>query len=98
MELGKAAASDQPAAPERGIGGGVVHAPIQGVVRSLDPSLIVTVEQAEALPCVYETLTWAVEGTADHPVAGERSDRWKTAARATASGSSRVCAFTTAGD
>ena len=40
-----------------------MHAPIQGVVRSLDPSLIVTVEQAEALPCVYETLTWAVEGT-----------------------------------
>ena len=62
-ELGKAAASGQPAAPERAIGGGVVHAPIQGVVRSLDPSLIVTVEQAEALPCVYETLTWAVEGT-----------------------------------
>ena len=37
--------------------------PIQGVVRSLDPSLTVTVEQADVLPSVFETLTWAVEGT-----------------------------------
>ncbi len=63
-ELGKATdAPSAAAAPERQIGGGVVHVPIQGVVRSLDPSLTVTVEQAEALPTVFETLTWAVEGT-----------------------------------
>jgi ABC-type transport system substrate-binding protein len=37
--------------------------PITGVVRSLDPSLAVTVEQAETLPCVFETLTRAVDGT-----------------------------------
>jgi peptide/nickel transport system substrate-binding protein len=32
-------------------------------VRSLDPSLTSTVEQADVLPSVYETLTWAAEGT-----------------------------------
>ena len=37
--------------------------PIQGVVRSLDPSLTATVEQADVLPSVFETLTWAAEGT-----------------------------------
>ncbi len=64
-ELGKAsaAASSLAAAPDRQLGGGVLHVPIQGVVRSLDPSMTVTVEQADALPSVFETLTWAAEGT-----------------------------------
>jgi ABC-type oligopeptide transport system substrate-binding subunit len=62
-EIGKAAAPSAPAAPDRQLGGGVLHVPIQGVVRSLDPSLTVTVEQADALPSVFETLTWAAEGT-----------------------------------
>ncbi len=62
-ELGKAAAPSTPAAADRQLGGGILHVPIQGVVRSLDPSLTVTVEQADALPSVFETLTWAVEGT-----------------------------------
>jgi len=62
-ELGKAAAPSVPAAPEPQIGGGVLHVPIQGVVRTLDPSLTATVEQADVLPSVYETLTWAAEGT-----------------------------------
>ncbi len=64
LELGKATdAPSAAAAPDRQIGGGVLHVPIQGVVRSLDPSLTVTVEQADVLPSVFDTLTWAVEGT-----------------------------------
>ena len=62
-ELGKAVAPAAPAAPDRQSGGGILHVPIQGVVKSLDPSLTVTVEQAEVLPTVFETLTWAAEGT-----------------------------------
>jgi ABC-type transport system substrate-binding protein len=62
-ELGKTEAPAAPAPAERPLGGGVLHIPIQGVVRSLDPSLTVTVEQADALPSIFETLTWAVEGT-----------------------------------
>jgi ABC-type transport system substrate-binding protein len=62
-DLGKAAAPAAPAALDPQIGGGVLHVPIQGVVRSLDPSLTGTVEQADVLPSVFETLTWAIEGT-----------------------------------
>ncbi len=62
-ELGKAAPSAAPAAAERASGGGILHAPIHGVIRSLDPSLTAIVEQADVLPSVFETLTWAVEGT-----------------------------------
>ena len=65
-ELGKAEVSAA-ASAERPAGGGVLHIPLQGVVRSLDPSLVVTVEQADALPSVFETLTWAVEGTRISP-------------------------------
>ena len=60
-ELGKAASPA--AAPDAGAGGGILHVPIQGLVRSLDPSLTSTVEQADVLPSIYETLTWAMEGT-----------------------------------
>jgi ABC-type transport system substrate-binding protein len=62
-ELGKAEAPAAAAQAEKAVGGGILHVPIQGVVRSLDPSLTVTVEQADALPSVFETLTWAAEGT-----------------------------------
>ncbi|HWZ85425.1 MAG TPA: ABC transporter substrate-binding protein [Thermoanaerobaculia bacterium] len=62
-ELGKAAAPALAPVSDKQVGGGVLHIPIQGVVRSLDPSLTVTVEQADALPSVFETLTWAAEGT-----------------------------------
>jgi ABC-type transport system substrate-binding protein/serine/threonine protein kinase len=62
-DLGKTTAPSVPAAPEPQIGGGVLHVPIQGVVRSLDPSLTGTVEQADVLPSIFETLTWAAEGT-----------------------------------
>ncbi len=63
-ELGKTAAASAPAAaPERAVGGGVLHVPIQGSVRSLDPSVTSTIEQADVIPSIYETLTWALEGT-----------------------------------
>ncbi len=62
-ELGKAEAPAAAPAPDRQIGGGVLHVPILGAVRSLDPSLTVTVEQADVLPSVFETLTWAADGT-----------------------------------
>ncbi|MGH9368142.1 MAG: ABC transporter substrate-binding protein [Thermoanaerobaculia bacterium] len=61
--LGKAAEAAARADLKRPSAGGILQVPILGVVRSLDPSLTVTVEQAEVLPCVFETLTWAVEGT-----------------------------------
>ncbi len=66
-DVGKAEASAASASAERPAGGGVLHIPLQGVVRSLDPALVVTVEQADALPSVFETLTWAVEGTRISP-------------------------------
>ena len=63
-ELGKAdVASPAVEAAESAGSGGVLHVPIQGVVRSLDPALTSTVEQADVLPSVFETLTWAIEGT-----------------------------------
>ncbi len=62
-ELGKAEAPARPAAPERQTGGGTLHVPIAGVVRNFDPALSLTAEDAEVLPTVYETLTYAVDGT-----------------------------------
>jgi ABC-type transport system substrate-binding protein len=60
-ELGKVAAPAAETAPERHAGGGTLHVPVAGVVRSLDPSLVSTVEQAEVLPNVFESLTRATE-------------------------------------
>jgi peptide/nickel transport system substrate-binding protein len=37
--------------------------PIAGVVRAIDPSFSTTQEDAEVLSCIFETLTFAVEGT-----------------------------------
>jgi ABC-type transport system substrate-binding protein len=56
-EVGKASAGTPTAVPARSSVEGVLHVPIAGVVRSLDPSLTETVEQAEVLPNLYETLT-----------------------------------------
>ena len=47
----------------RQAGGGILQVPIAGIVRSLDPSLSGTVEQAEVFPQIFETLTFAVDGT-----------------------------------
>ncbi len=56
-DVGKASTQATVAAPGRAAAEGVVHVPIAGVVRSLDPAMTDTVEQAEVLPNVYETLT-----------------------------------------
>jgi ABC-type transport system substrate-binding protein/serine/threonine protein kinase len=64
-ELGKAeaaAAPDRPG-PERRTGGGILQVPIAGVVRTLDPAQCETLEQSEVVPCLFETLTRALEGT-----------------------------------
>jgi ABC-type transport system substrate-binding protein len=62
-EVGKTQAPAVRTGPDRRAGGGIVHAPVAGIVRSLDPSLATTVEQAEVLPQIFQTLTFAVEGT-----------------------------------
>ncbi|HLN93478.1 MAG TPA: ABC transporter substrate-binding protein, partial [Thermoanaerobaculia bacterium] len=61
-ELGKSAATGPGAAPSPATAEGVLHVPIAGVLRSLDPSLTETVEQAEVLPNIFETLTLQGEG------------------------------------
>ncbi len=64
VELGKTAASGQPAAPERADRRRrPPRARSRASCAASTRPLIGTVEQAEVLPCVYETLTWAVEGT-----------------------------------
>jgi peptide/nickel transport system substrate-binding protein/oligopeptide transport system substrate-binding protein len=60
-EIGKVQAPEAAAAPDRLAGGGTPRVPNAGVVRSLDPALTATVEQAEVLPCIFETLTRATE-------------------------------------
>jgi ABC-type transport system substrate-binding protein len=62
-EIGKAVAVVPRPAPERPPAGGTLHVPIQGIVRSLDPNLVETIEQGEVLPSIFETLTWALEGS-----------------------------------
>ena len=62
-EVGKTEAPAAPMASDRQVGGGTLQVPIAGVVRSLDPSLAATVEQAEVLPQIFQTLTFALEGT-----------------------------------
>jgi ABC-type transport system substrate-binding protein len=62
-EVGKAAAPAARMAPERQEAGGTLNVPIAGVVRIVDPSLSATQEDSEVLPSVFETLTYAAEGT-----------------------------------
>jgi ABC-type transport system substrate-binding protein len=62
-ELGKVEAPSARATPERQKGGGTLHVPIAGVVRSIDPVLCETQEQSEVEPSLFETLTRALEGT-----------------------------------
>ncbi len=42
--------------------GGVIHVPITGTIHRLDPSLAGTVEDAEVMPIIFETLTRDVGG------------------------------------
>ena len=62
-EVGKAQAPAARAVSERPAGGGILNVPIAGVVRSFDTALSVTAEESEVISTVFETLTWAVEGT-----------------------------------
>ncbi|MGH9363656.1 MAG: ABC transporter substrate-binding protein [Thermoanaerobaculia bacterium] len=62
-EVGKAQAQAIRAVPERPAGGGILNVPIAGVVRSFDTALSGTAEDSEVLSTVFETLTWAAEGT-----------------------------------
>jgi len=62
-ELGKAEDVAERPAPERQAGGGVLHVPIAGIVRTLDPALCETQELSEVTPSLFETLTRAIDGT-----------------------------------
>ncbi len=62
-ELGKAEEMEDRAAAERQTGGGIVHVPIAGVVRNIDPASCETHEQSEVGPCLFEALTRALDGT-----------------------------------
>jgi len=44
------------------VAGGVIHVPITGTLHRLDPSLAGTVEDAEVLPSIFETLTRDIGG------------------------------------
>jgi ABC-type transport system substrate-binding protein len=52
----------EPALEAARTGGGVVHVPIAGVVTNIDPALSDTLEQAEVIPAVFETLTRDIGG------------------------------------
>jgi ABC-type transport system substrate-binding protein len=60
-ELGKAESGDERAVERRT--GGILHVPIAGVVRNIDPALCETQEQSETGPALFETLTRALGGT-----------------------------------
>ena len=60
-DLGKTQAAAGPTA-DRPAAGGIIHVPIAGAIRSLDPSVDSTVEKGETLPNVFETLTRQTEG------------------------------------
>jgi len=55
-EVGKGEPSE-PAIEARSVGGGILHIPIAGVVSTLDPSQLDTLEMAETIPNIVETLT-----------------------------------------
>jgi ABC-type transport system substrate-binding protein len=62
-ELGKTEAPAERPVAAKQAGGGVLQVPVAGVVRSLDPSVAGTAEQAEVLGMIYQTLTFAIDGT-----------------------------------
>jgi len=62
-ELGLAEAGALRTAAERPAEGGILHVPIAGVVRSIDPALCETLEHSEVSPSLFETLTRALGGT-----------------------------------
>ncbi|MEO8190461.1 MAG: ABC transporter substrate-binding protein [Acidobacteriota bacterium] len=62
-EVGKTEAPAEQPSPARHAGGGILQVPIAGIVRNLDPALSGTVEQAEVFAQLFETLTYAIDGT-----------------------------------
>src|SRR5262249_59310094 len=60
-EIGKVEAVAPAAAPDRLLGTGVLQVPVAGAVRSLEPAIAATAEQAEVLSSVYEPLTPATQ-------------------------------------
>jgi ABC-type transport system substrate-binding protein len=61
-DVGKAAAPAARTGADRA-GGGVLQVPIAGVVRVFDPALGAVAEDSEVQSTVFETLTYAVDGT-----------------------------------
>jgi ABC-type transport system substrate-binding protein/tetratricopeptide (TPR) repeat protein len=61
-EIAKAEAAPAPAAPRLAAGGGVITVPIAGVVSTLDPALMNTIEEAETISSIFEGLTRSAEG------------------------------------
>ena len=95
-ELGKAESRCGSRAPTGRTGGGILHVPIAGVVRSLDPALCETLEHSEVAPSLFETLTRALEGTRIVPwLASEVLT--ENDGRRYRSGCARACASTTDG-
>src|SRR5262249_36486634 len=60
-EIGKVEAVAPAAAPDRLPGTGVLQVPVAGAVRSLEPAIAATAEQAEVLSSIYEPLTRATQ-------------------------------------
>ncbi|HLE62463.1 MAG TPA: ABC transporter substrate-binding protein, partial [Pyrinomonadaceae bacterium] len=62
-EIGKVESVDKPADTQR-VSGGILQVPIAGTLsfNRLDPSLATTVEDAEVLPIIFETLTRDIGG------------------------------------
>lgn len=60
VELGKA----ETVAPavQRKTGGGILYAPLVTEITTLDHSMVSTVQQAEVIPNIFETLTYQAEG------------------------------------
>lgn len=61
VEIGKLE-SAVPGIDARATGGGTLQVAITGMLHHLDPSLAATVEDAEILPSIFETLTYDVGG------------------------------------
>jgi peptide/nickel transport system substrate-binding protein/oligopeptide transport system substrate-binding protein len=55
-ELGRVEPREPEAEARRG-SGGTIHAPMAGVVSTLDPPYGIAVEYSEVFPCIYESLT-----------------------------------------
>ena len=95
-ELGKAEAeADRPEPADAG--GGILHVPIAGVVRSLDPALCETLEQSEVVAQPLRDAHAGARRNPDRALARLRGAHGERRRSGTASGCARACDFTTAG-